>query len=615
MWNRSIGATRQILWAASLVQTVFHCGITTHAFTLLRQPQASQSILGSRLSLLGNSRFSPLQATVSNETSVSLTTNGETQQQVQENQGESKSNLLSDVGLDVSQFRHATNIPPMRTIRPTDVFCNRELRMSGIQAIGFDMDYTLAQYNHPAFDLLAFEGAKEKLVQKGYPQEVLEFDYDASFWTRGLIIDTQRGNFLKIDRHKYVRVAYHGFNEISPTTRKHLYSKTFNKVISFSEKHFVNMDTLFQYVDAHLFASLVNLKDQEEYDVLNLKTYAEMYKEVRECVDLCHRDGVIKDEVARDPVPFIVKDPNLVPMLQRFREDGIKVFLLTNSYWPYTSTVMNYLYHGERVSDERQRENEWLELFDLVIVGSCKPAYMLDPYLNLFRVDPKDGSLRNTDGVYDIDALGPNGPSKFLAQGKTFQGGNWQHLHAMLETTGDEILYVGDHLYSDVLRSKRTLGWRSCFVVPELVEEMRVFHNNIPTFQKIMALRRMRDELDDYADQMRRGIVNGELSIEDQNRVLEEVEEEERAIREKLGIMFREWHAHFHPVWGALFNAGYQDSRFAFYVQNYACLYTSQATNFGFVSSIRTFRTSADVLPHDRLLLDQPNFSFSDSVE
>lgn len=28
----------------------------------------------------------------------------------------------------------------------------------------------------------------------------------------------------------------------------------------------------------------------------------------------------------------------------------------------------------------------WLELFDLVVVGSCKPAFMLDPSLNLFHV-------------------------------------------------------------------------------------------------------------------------------------------------------------------------------------------------------------------------------------
>jgi 5'-nucleotidase len=144
-------------------------------------------------------------------------------------------------------------------------------------------------------------------------------------WARGLIIDTERGNFLKIDRHKYVRVAYHGLDEISSTTRKILYSKNFNKVESFSEKSYVNMDTLFQFVDAHLFALLVNMKDRGEHEFLDFKTYGDIYRSIRESVDLCHRDGVIKDEVARNPEKYIVLDKGM------------------NSFWEYTSTAMNYL--------------------------------------------------------------------------------------------------------------------------------------------------------------------------------------------------------------------------------------------------------------------------------
>jgi 5'-nucleotidase len=404
--------------------------------------------------------------------------------------------ILTQVGLhDTSKLKNVCNLPGQRAISPYDVFCNRELRMQGVRAIGFDMDYTLAQYVQPAFDHLAFDGAKQKLVAMGYPPDVLQVPYNHTLWTRGLIIDTQRGNFLKIDRHKYVRVARHGLDPISPTTRKLLYSRTFNKVMSFSEKSFVNMDTLFQFVDAHLFATLIDMKDKGDYEMLDYKTYAELYKDVRHCVDLCHRDGVIKDEVARDPAKYIVLDKGLVPMLKRFKSDGVKVFLLTNSLWEYTSTAMNYLYHGARVSDDEQAKNEWLNLFDIVIVGSCKPAYMLDPYLNLFRVNPADGSLKNTDGTYEIDSLGENGAHKFLSAGKVFQGGNWQHLHAMLETeAGEEILYVGDHLYSDVLRSKRTLGWRSAFIMPELEEEMRVFNKQLPLARQVTALRQLREE-------------------------------------------------------------------------------------------------------------------------
>lgn len=51
---------------------------------------------------------------------------------------------------------------------------------------------------------------------------------------------------------------------------------------------------------------------------------------------------------------------------------------------------------------------------------------MLDPYLQLFRVNMQDGSLKNTDGVFEIDALGADGATQFLEEGKVFQGGNWQ---------------------------------------------------------------------------------------------------------------------------------------------------------------------------------------------
>lgn len=55
------------------------------------------------------------------------------------------------------------------------------------------MDYTLAQY-FTAFDQLAFDGAKDKLLQDlGYPQEVEGFVYDPEHFSRGLVIDLERG--------------------------------------------------------------------------------------------------------------------------------------------------------------------------------------------------------------------------------------------------------------------------------------------------------------------------------------------------------------------------------------------------------------------------------------
>lgn len=83
-----------------------------------------------------------------------------------------------------------------------------------------------------------------KLVRTlGYPQEVFDFQYDSTAFRRGLIIDKKRGNILKVDRHKYVRKAFHGLSkEIPSKDRKALYS---NKVTTFTESNYVNIDTLF----------------------------------------------------------------------------------------------------------------------------------------------------------------------------------------------------------------------------------------------------------------------------------------------------------------------------------------------------------------------------------
>lgn len=56
------------------------------------------------------------------------------------------------------------------------IFCNRSLNMKSILAVGFDMDYTLAQYKPETFESLAYDGTIRKLVYDlGYPREVCLF--------------------------------------------------------------------------------------------------------------------------------------------------------------------------------------------------------------------------------------------------------------------------------------------------------------------------------------------------------------------------------------------------------------------------------------------------------
>lgn len=171
---------------------------------------------------------------------------------------------------------------------------------------------------------------------------IIKFSDSLEAYCRGLIIDKSEGNIIKVDRHKYVRKVCHGKQELNSAEKKAVYG---SHVVSFTESNYVNIDTLFLLIDALLFTSLVDLADKNP-GTIN-KSYEEMYKDVRASVDLCHKDGVIKDAVIKDPAKHIIYDAGMVPMLRQLKQAGKKVFLLTNSMWDYTTVVMDYLVHAK----------------------------------------------------------------------------------------------------------------------------------------------------------------------------------------------------------------------------------------------------------------------------
>ena len=475
------------------------------------------------------------------------------------------------------------------------IFCNVELNGANLEAVGFDMDFTLAQYNEE-FDMLAFNGAKQKLLSMlNYPQEILDaVSYSSTAFRRGLIIDKLRGNILKVDRHRYVRNAMHGLREMTADERKETYMQS---VHSFTESHYAAIDTLFTLVDALLFANLVHLKDASApSSFLSKKTYEQLYRDIRHCVDLCHRDGAIKDAVMRDPSKYIIYDDGTVHMLQRLKKSGKRTFLLTNSMWEYTQVVMNYLAHGKELS-KVQDAHVWQDLFDVIIVGANKPGFLTEEFLSLFEVCPKTGALKNVEDT----------AAELLTPGnKIFQGGHWQDLHRMLRiSSGDRILYVGDHMYSDILRSKRTLGWRTCLIIPELEGEIHTSRLQADKFEEILRTRRLQYDLDEYMDLLRQRIGMGV----DAHAQLREAELKAKEIKLKVRALDREFNSGFNQMWGQLFKAGYQESRFAKQVTDYACLYTSRASNLGLCNPNRPFRPVFAAAAHDVAMLDAELYS------
>jgi 5'-nucleotidase len=178
-------------------------------------------------------------------------------------------------------------------------------------------------------------------------------------------------------------------------------------------------------------------------------------------------------------------------------------------------------------------------------------------------------------------------------------------------------------MYADILRSKRTLGWRTCLIIPELTSEIMTYKRRRADRSELLALRREQFVLETRLDKVK-SATSPELAgvhaakgtavlpvgtvaktattsadLLDEIKILEErIAFLKASIREKLEA----YNSAFHPEWGPLFKAGFQESRFALQINDYACMYTSRASNLGLVSPQRPFRPVRDKMPHDHYL-------------
>jgi HAD superfamily 5'-nucleotidase-like hydrolase len=467
--------------------------------------------------------------------------------------------------------------------RQQRIFVNRNLRLTSVQAIGFDLDHTLALYKPVPFERLAFDRAKRKLVERGYPRTVLRLRHDPSFVIRGLIVDRQRGNILKMDRHHYVVQAYHGTRKLPPEMRKRLYT---TRRIRITGTTYSPVDTLFSLPEISLYAQLVDLADAEA----GRPNYRRLYEDVRAVVDEAHADGSIKNVIARAPLRYLEVDPHLPATLNRMLGHGVKLFLLTNSEASYTDLVMDLLLSGKL-----PHRPHWTDCFDLVVVRARKPGFFArhDP---LVPLDPR--------------ALGAGRRGTRFS----FSGGSVGALERALGVAGDRVLYFGDHTYGDILRSKRSRGWRTAMIIQELADELRHHAAARPRWREIEALERRIDRVAawrDFLERARDGEISGAAvsgylrerglrgGVRQIRTQLDRVGDQLRTLEREAGAREAEVEAMFNPYWGPIFRAAREISHFGNQVEDFACIYTSRVSNFLNYPMDKYFVTPHAPLPHE----------------
>ncbi len=472
------------------------------------------------------------------------------------------------------------------------VFVNRNLRLDKIDLVGFDMDYTLAVYQLQQMERLSLEMTAARMVERyGYPRDFLSIEYDPLFVIRGLVVDKPYGNIFKMDRHNHVGRCYRGrralrFDDVKPLYR--------DEKIHLSSPRFHWIDTFFALPEACLFAEAVALYDSrgESFDPTRL------FEDIRQAIDSIHADGTLKARVKEDIARFLVRDPELGPALHKLRSGGKKLFLLTNSFWDYTDAVMQYVLDG--VLPEYP---SWRNYFDAVVTGAGKPA---------FFTEERPLLLLGPDGV-------PQGEAQSLERGRIYQGGNLAEFERLLGIGGDRVLYVGDHIYGDILKSKRSSLWRTCMVVEELEREVAWLELNRDGLVEMDRLEELRVKLEDELAAHRSALNGLERRLErdglapadhslaegERRKLKVELETLRRAHRDanaRLRELERGIEEGLNPHWGLTFKEGNENSRFAEQVEDYACVYTSRVSNFLSYSPMAYFRSPRASMPHERLV-------------
>jgi hypothetical protein len=266
------------------------------------------------------------------------------------------------------------------------------------------------------------------------------------------------------------------------------------------------------------------------------------------------------------------------------------LFLLTNSGPEYTDAMMSYL-----LDDALDEYPSWRNYLDYICTASQKPSFF-------------------TDKALFID-LETEEESRDPARGRVYAGGNIADLQRALGFTGDEVLYVGDHIYGDVLRAKKESTWRTAMIIQEMDDELRVLREHAVSFERADALEQMRDAVQDELREHQARLKRVERKLNDQESGAKRASWDAKRVRhrrsiDRLRAQLKDLDTErsalhdvlddaFHPFWGSVFKAGNEVSSFGSQIEQYAGLYTSRATNLMQYSPMHYFQSPRHRMPHE----------------
>src|SRR5690606_9043737 len=195
--------------------------------------------------------------------------------------------------------------------------------------------------------------------------------------------------------------------------------------------------------------------------------FARLFDDIHTAIDESHQDGTILGPILADLPAFVAADPLLGDTLHKLRSAGKRLFLLTNSQPEHAERVMECLLPAEGTE-----YGSWRRYFDIIVAQAQKPRFFVE-----------ERPFERFEAGLRVPHAGPR-PER----GQSYVGGKMRAFQEARRVVGDRVRYMGAHIYGDVLRAKKSGGWRTAMIVQEMDRELTVLANEREDIARLASL-------------------------------------------------------------------------------------------------------------------------------
>lgn len=334
---------------------------------------------------------------------------------------------------------------------------------SSYDCIGFDLDNTLIRYKLPEILEMEFNILSKLLVEKkNYSKDLTKplTKAEIDFTQRGLLMDFERGNIVKLAADGSVDVAAHGSRKMTdqqvlsvyPNRRCDLFDSYSSDLLAFwngsNSMRCRSVLDFFELPTPIIFARIVDIFDEKvgcdssnSYNIWPdlLESLETMFNQV-DVLELSYFR-----QFYQDPAKYIFKaDPKTIDFLKECKSKRL-TFLVTGATEEAANSVAGFGL-GEN----------WQSLFDVIVYKAKKPGFFTDkrPFL-------KD--LISCESVVTLE------------QGGQYNQGNWNDLHNFLSQLSHKqeakCIYLGDNILQDIYAPAKSTNCETLAVTEELLVE------------------------------------------------------------------------------------------------------------------------------------------------